>query len=61
MSKIFADIKEVHAYIDDVLLITNGDWDSHLQILMKFWADSNMQDLRSMHRNPFLVAKNLST
>eukprot|EP00957_Ditylum_brightwellii_P110992 8464972-Ditylum_brightwellii.AAC.1 len=35
MSKVFADIEEVHAYIDDLLLITNGDWDSHLQKLDK--------------------------
>eukprot|EP00957_Ditylum_brightwellii_P152066 11578554-Ditylum_brightwellii.AAC.1 len=33
MSEIFADIKEVRAYIDDLLLITNVDWDSHLQRL----------------------------
>eukprot|EP00957_Ditylum_brightwellii_P012393 936307-Ditylum_brightwellii.AAC.1 len=29
----FADVKEVHAYIDNLLLLTNGDWDSHLQKL----------------------------
>eukprot|EP00957_Ditylum_brightwellii_P162494 12373417-Ditylum_brightwellii.AAC.1 len=33
MSKMFADIKEVHVYIDDLLLITNRDWDSHLEQL----------------------------
>eukprot|EP00957_Ditylum_brightwellii_P075986 5775747-Ditylum_brightwellii.AAC.1 len=33
MSKIFTDIKEVRAYTDDLLLITNGNWDSHLQKL----------------------------
>eukprot|EP00957_Ditylum_brightwellii_P002626 202142-Ditylum_brightwellii.AAC.1 len=31
MSKMFANIKELHAYIDNLLLITNGDWDNHLQ------------------------------
>eukprot|EP00957_Ditylum_brightwellii_P023485 1772079-Ditylum_brightwellii.AAC.1 len=36
MSKMFTDIKEVHAYINDLLLITNGDWDSHLQKFDKF-------------------------
>eukprot|EP00957_Ditylum_brightwellii_P048071 3650075-Ditylum_brightwellii.AAC.1 len=27
------DIKEVHVYIDDLLLITNRDWESHLEKL----------------------------
>eukprot|EP00957_Ditylum_brightwellii_P175341 13348231-Ditylum_brightwellii.AAC.1 len=35
MSEIFADIKEVHAYNNNLLLITNRDWDSHLQKLDK--------------------------
>eukprot|EP00957_Ditylum_brightwellii_P089887 6845432-Ditylum_brightwellii.AAC.1 len=35
MSKVFADTKEVRAYIDDLLLITNRNWDSHLQKLDK--------------------------
>eukprot|EP00957_Ditylum_brightwellii_P093013 7081936-Ditylum_brightwellii.AAC.1 len=29
------DIKEVCAYMDNLLLITHGDWDSHLQKLNK--------------------------
>eukprot|EP00957_Ditylum_brightwellii_P022467 1695230-Ditylum_brightwellii.AAC.1 len=35
MSKMFAYIKEVHVYIDNLLLITDGDWDSHLQKINK--------------------------
>eukprot|EP00957_Ditylum_brightwellii_P086153 6555253-Ditylum_brightwellii.AAC.1 len=35
MSKMFADIKEVCAYINNLLLISNGDWGSHLQKLDK--------------------------
>eukprot|EP00957_Ditylum_brightwellii_P111959 8538172-Ditylum_brightwellii.AAC.1 len=35
MFKMFADIKEVRVYINDLLLITNGDWDSNLQKLDK--------------------------
>eukprot|EP00957_Ditylum_brightwellii_P076977 5850165-Ditylum_brightwellii.AAC.1 len=35
MSEMFADIEEVHVYINDLLLITNRDWDSHLQKLDK--------------------------
>eukprot|EP00957_Ditylum_brightwellii_P165064 12567034-Ditylum_brightwellii.AAC.1 len=29
MSTFFADIEEIRAYIDDLLMITNGDWESH--------------------------------
>eukprot|EP00957_Ditylum_brightwellii_P106521 8127591-Ditylum_brightwellii.AAC.1 len=28
-------IEEIHAYIDNLLLITNRDWDNHLQTLNK--------------------------
>eukprot|EP00957_Ditylum_brightwellii_P156946 11944800-Ditylum_brightwellii.AAC.1 len=33
MSKMLADIKEILVYIDNLLLITNGNWDSHLEKL----------------------------
>eukprot|EP00957_Ditylum_brightwellii_P020897 1575802-Ditylum_brightwellii.AAC.1 len=35
MSKMLADIKEVCAYIDNLLLITNGGWGNHLEKLDK--------------------------
>eukprot|EP00957_Ditylum_brightwellii_P001687 130690-Ditylum_brightwellii.AAC.1 len=35
MSEIFANIKEVRAYINYLLLITNGIWDCHLENLNK--------------------------
>eukprot|EP00957_Ditylum_brightwellii_P025064 1896274-Ditylum_brightwellii.AAC.1 len=35
MSKMSADIKEVHVYINNLLLITNGHWDSYLEKLEK--------------------------
>eukprot|EP00957_Ditylum_brightwellii_P018534 1393311-Ditylum_brightwellii.AAC.1 len=33
MAKMFANIKEVREYIDSLLLITNSDWESHLEKL----------------------------
>eukprot|EP00957_Ditylum_brightwellii_P031665 2401569-Ditylum_brightwellii.AAC.1 len=35
MSKMFTNIEEVRVYIDDLLLITNSDWESHLETLDK--------------------------
>eukprot|EP00957_Ditylum_brightwellii_P192629 14666646-Ditylum_brightwellii.AAC.1 len=35
MSKMFADIEEVCANTDNLLLIANGNWDSHLEQLDK--------------------------
>ena len=40
MSKKFADIEEVRAYIDNLLLITNGDQDNHLQKLDEVCSSS---------------------
>ncbi len=33
MSSLFGDLEYVRAYIDDILCITKGDWDDHLQKL----------------------------
>eukprot|EP00957_Ditylum_brightwellii_P205605 15344593-Ditylum_brightwellii.AAC.1 len=35
MSEMFANIEEVQVHIDDSLLITNGDWESHLKKIDK--------------------------
>ena len=33
MSELFMDLEYVRAYIDDLLVLTNGDWDDHLEKL----------------------------
>eukprot|EP00957_Ditylum_brightwellii_P142059 10823171-Ditylum_brightwellii.AAC.1 len=35
ITKMFADIKDAHVYIDDLLLITNGSWENYLGKLNK--------------------------
>eukprot|EP00957_Ditylum_brightwellii_P210789 15365400-Ditylum_brightwellii.AAC.3 len=35
MSKMFNNIKEIHAYIDNLLLIANRNWRKHLEKLDK--------------------------
>ena len=35
MNELFAGIEEVKAYIDDLLVITKGSWEDHLQKLEK--------------------------
>eukprot|EP00957_Ditylum_brightwellii_P080020 6085495-Ditylum_brightwellii.AAC.1 len=61
MSKMFTDIKEVCAYIDNLLLITNGDWDSNLQKLNKVLGRLRCAGLKVNTQKSFLVAKNSST
>eukprot|EP00957_Ditylum_brightwellii_P131616 10037957-Ditylum_brightwellii.AAC.1 len=61
MSKMFADIKEEHAYTDDLLLITSRDWDSHLQELNKVLGRLKHAELKLDAQKSFLVTKNSST
>eukprot|EP00957_Ditylum_brightwellii_P064533 4897221-Ditylum_brightwellii.AAC.1 len=61
MSKMFADIKEVHAYIDDLPLITNRHWDSNLQKLDEVLGRLKCAELKINVQKSFLVTKNSST
>eukprot|EP00957_Ditylum_brightwellii_P165832 12625795-Ditylum_brightwellii.AAC.1 len=44
--KLPMDIKEIHVYIDDLLLIINGNWDSHLEKLDKVLDRHNCVGLK---------------
>eukprot|EP00957_Ditylum_brightwellii_P005942 450108-Ditylum_brightwellii.AAC.1 len=59
MSEMFADIKEVRAYIDNLLLITNGDWDSHLQKLDEVLGKLKHAGLKVNAKKSFLGRQEL--
>eukprot|EP00957_Ditylum_brightwellii_P000824 65518-Ditylum_brightwellii.AAC.1 len=59
MSKIFTDIKEVCAHIDNLLLNTNRYWDSHLQKLNKVLDRLNHVGLKVNTKKPFFGCQEL--
>eukprot|EP00957_Ditylum_brightwellii_P165164 12575162-Ditylum_brightwellii.AAC.1 len=61
MSEMSTDIKEVCAYIDNLLLTTNGDWDSHLQKLDEVLGRLKCAWLKVNAKKSFSDAKNSST
>ena len=59
MSKIFADIKELCVYINDLLLITNGYWDSNLQKLDKVLGRLKRAGLKANAQKSFFGCQEL--
>eukprot|EP00957_Ditylum_brightwellii_P204767 15340756-Ditylum_brightwellii.AAC.1 len=59
MSEIFADIKEVCAYINGLLLITNGDRESHLQKLNKLLSRLKCAGLKFSAKKSFFGCQEL--
>jgi hypothetical protein len=54
MNNIFADMPEVRAYIDDVLLTTKGSYEHHLVVLSKIIERLQKNGLKSTYANNFL-------
>eukprot|EP00957_Ditylum_brightwellii_P210034 15364499-Ditylum_brightwellii.AAC.1 len=59
MSKMSTDIKEVCAYINNLLPITNRDWDSHLQKLDKVLDRLKCAGLKVDAQKSFFVHQEL--
>eukprot|EP00957_Ditylum_brightwellii_P184878 14080342-Ditylum_brightwellii.AAC.1 len=57
--KLPMDIKEVHAYINNLLLITNRDWESHLQKLNKVLGRPKHAELKVNAQKSFFSCQEL--
>eukprot|EP00957_Ditylum_brightwellii_P040838 3091179-Ditylum_brightwellii.AAC.1 len=59
MNKLFAGFKEVKAYIDDILLITKGTYEDHLEKLDKVLNKLEKAGLRVNMNKSFIAQQEL--
>ena len=58
MGDLFADLENVRAYIDDLLVLTKGSWEDHLAKLNEVLTRLTKAGLKVNIKNPFLVNTN---
>ena len=54
MGELFADLETVRAYIDDLLILTKGTWEDHLEELKIVLTRLTKAGLKVNIKNPFL-------
>eukprot|EP00957_Ditylum_brightwellii_P182120 13875942-Ditylum_brightwellii.AAC.1 len=59
MSEMFTDMEEVHAYIDNLLLITTGSWENHLEKLGQVLGRLNQTELKVNAQKSFFSCHGL--
>ena len=58
MGDLFANLENVRAYIDNLLVLTKGNWEDHLAKLDKVLDRLSRSRLKVNIKNPFLVNMN---
>eukprot|EP00957_Ditylum_brightwellii_P187543 14282101-Ditylum_brightwellii.AAC.1 len=61
MKELFADLEEVKAYIDDLLIITKGSWQDHLdklEIVVQRLQEAGLKVKQSVRLSPLRTRNN---
>ena len=58
LGDLFTDLEKVRAYIDNLLVLTKGNWEDHLSELDKVLTRLTKAGLRVNIKNPFSVNMN---